>query len=136
MPTDLFLVDTSIWIMALRKDFQPAAKDRMEYLLIENRVAICEIIRLEILGGARTEKEFHMLKSRLNSLHHLETMWNDACQLAFTLRHKGVVVPYTDILIASSALYAGATLLHFDRHFDLIAGITDLIVESFPAPPK
>ena len=108
----------------------------MEYLLIENRVAICGIIRLEILGGARAEKEFYTLKSRLDSLHHLETIWNDACELAFTLRRKGVVVPYTDILIASSALSAGATLLHFDRHFDLIAGITDLNVESFPTPPK
>ena len=136
MPTDLFLVDTSVWVMALRKDFQPAAKDRMEYLLIENRVAICGIIRLEILGGARAEKEFYTLKSRLDSLHQLETIWNDACELAFTLRRKGVIVPYTDILIASSALSAGATLLHFDRHFDLIAGITDLNVESFPTPPK
>ena len=136
MPTDLFLVDTSVWVMALRKDFQPAAKDRMEYLLIENRVAICGIIRLEILGGTRAEKEFYTLKSRLDSLHHLETIWNDACELAFTLRRKGVIVPYTDILIASSALSAGATLLHFDRHFDLIAGITDLNVESFPTPPK
>lgn len=136
MPTDLFLVDTSVWILALRKDFQPAAKNRVEYLLIENRIAICDIIRLEILGGARTEKEFHMLKSRLDSLHHLETPWNDACEVAFTLRRKGVVVPYTDIMVASSALFAGATLLHFDRHFDLIAGITDLTVESFPTQPK
>jgi predicted nucleic acid-binding protein len=130
METDLFLVDTSVWIMVLRKDFQPDTKNRIEYLLAENRVAICDIIRLEILGGAKTEKEFLTLKSRLDSLHHLETMWNDACELAFTLRRKGIVVPYTDILIASSAIDAGATLLHFDHHFDLIAGVTDLIVES------
>jgi len=136
MPTDLFLVDTSVWIMVLRKDFQPDVKNRIEYLLTENRVAICDIIRLEILGGARTEQEFLILKSRLDSLHYLETMWNDACELAFTLRRKGIVVPYTDILIASSAIYSGTTLLHFDRHFDLIAGITDLNVESFPTPPK
>ena len=46
MPTDLFLVDTSVWIMVLRKDFQPDTKNRIEYLLAENRVAICDIIRL------------------------------------------------------------------------------------------
>jgi predicted nucleic acid-binding protein len=136
MPTNLFLVDTSIWIMVLRKDFQLAVKNRIEYLLTENRVAICDIIRLEILGGVRTEKEFSILKSRLDSLHHLETRWDDACELAFTLRRKGVVVPYTDILIAASAIYAGTILFHFDRHFDLIAGITNLLVESVPAPLK
>ena len=34
METDLFLVDTSVWIMVLRKDFQPDTKNRIEYLLI------------------------------------------------------------------------------------------------------
>jgi predicted nucleic acid-binding protein len=47
------------------------------------------------------------------------------------LHKKGITVPYTDILIASAALYSKATLLHADIHFDLIAKHTQLKVESF-----
>jgi hypothetical protein len=38
MPNDLFLIDTSAWILALRKDFLPEVKDRIEYLLKENAI--------------------------------------------------------------------------------------------------
>ncbi len=38
MPNNLFLVDTSAWILALRKDFQADVKDRIEYLLKENAI--------------------------------------------------------------------------------------------------
>ena len=37
------------------------------------------------------------------------------------LRTLGVTVPATDLIIASSARLAGAELLHFDGHFELIA---------------
>lgn len=135
MPIDLFLVDTSVWIMALRRDFMPAAKDRVEYLLLENKAAVCDMIRLELLGGTRTQKEFSKLRSRLSSLHQLETTWEDAYDLAFALRRKGVSVPHTDILIAASALSSGAILLHNDSHFDLIAANSSLSVEKLPGVP-
>ena len=42
-----------------------------------------------------------------------------------------MTVPATDPLIASVAQEHRLTLLHADRHFDLIAEKTDLIVESW-----
>ena len=44
MPNDLFIVDTSAWILALRKDFLPEVKDRIEYLLKENSLMTDAIV--------------------------------------------------------------------------------------------
>ena len=134
MPNNIFLVDTSVWIFALRKDFIPAVKDRISHLLKVNTILISGMIKLEILGGARSEKEFQRLKNRLDALDSIETtasLWENAYELAFKLRRKGITVPYTDILIAACALKREATLVHADVHFDLMADHIELNVESF-----
>ena len=59
------------------------------------------------------------------------SLWERAYDLAFSLRRKGITVPYTDILIAASALIMAATVVHADSHFDLIAHHCDIKVESF-----
>jgi predicted nucleic acid-binding protein len=134
MPNNLFLVDTSVWILALRKDFLPDVKDRVAYLLKENAIITSGMIKLELLGGTKEEKEFQRLKIRLDALEMVETntsLWERAYDLAFSLRRKGITVPYTDILIAASALIMAATVVHADSHFDLIAHQCDIKVESF-----
>jgi predicted nucleic acid-binding protein len=40
-----------------------------------------------------------------------------------------------DLLIAASAELTGATLLHMDKDFDLIANVTGQPVESLQHPP-
>ena len=49
MPSSRFLVDTSVWLLALRRNFLPAAKDRIDYLLKEDLVMTNGIVRLEII---------------------------------------------------------------------------------------
>ncbi len=68
MPASRFLVDTSGWICALRKDFIPEIKDRLDQLLEADLVITAGIIKLEILGGTRREKEFKLLKKRVDAL--------------------------------------------------------------------
>lgn len=134
MPHKLFLVDTSAWLFALKKDFNPVIKDRLDQLLKENLVITAGIIKLEILGGTKSEKEFQQLKMRLDALEECETdtpIWEKAYDLVFQLRRKGVTIPYTDILIATIALSHEATLLHVDAHFDLAAQFSSLKVESY-----
>jgi predicted nucleic acid-binding protein len=134
MPHNLFLVDTSAWLYALRKEFNPVIKDRLDLLLKENRVLTAGIIKLEILGGTKSEKEFQQLKMRLDALEELETdtsLWGKAFDLAFQLRRKGVSIPYTDILITATAQVHEATLLHVDAHFDMAAQYSELKVESY-----
>lgn len=134
MRSDLFLVDTSAWLLCLRRDFIPEVKDRMDHLLREDLIITAGIIQLELLGGTKTEREFQRLKQRLDALDSVETdfsLWQRACELAFELRRKGVTVPYTDILIAACALTTESTIVHADAHFDLMAKHLKLGVESF-----
>lgn len=133
MQNELFLVDTSVWIFALRKDPVPQIRDRIDALLREDVVVTAGIIKLEILSGARTEKEFHRLKSRLDALDSIETdesLWQKACEHGFVLRHRGFTIPSTDILIGTCALNAGAILVHADAHFDLMVKPLRLQTES------
>lgn len=127
------LIDTSVWILALRKSPVPVVKDEVEHLLAENRVAIVPMIWLELLGGTKSADEFNRLKSRLAALHQIpanEANWEAAAQLSLRLRQRGKVIPYTDILIGSAAILTNCLLLHADRHFDLMAEDTNLRVKS------
>jgi len=133
MINNLVLIDTSVWILALRRSPSPVVKDEVEHLLAENRVAIAPMVRLELLGGTKSSSEFNRLKSRLDALHQIPTNeadWELAAQLSFKLRQRGKVIPYTDILIGAAAIVTGCLLLHADRHFDLMAEDTDLNVRS------
>src|SRR4030042_3452793 len=134
MPNELFLVDTSVWIFALRKEPVVQIKDRIDSLLKEDTVITTGIIKLEILAGAKTEKEYRRLKSRLDALESIETddeLWRNACEYGFKLRRRGLTVPSTDVLIASCALQWGAVLLHADAHFDLMEKPLGLRNESY-----
>jgi predicted nucleic acid-binding protein len=127
------LVDTSAWILALKKQPNAIARNRVQELLIDSKVAIVLIISLELLGGVKSEKEFRRLKSRLAALYQIplgKSEWEEAARIAFELRRKGITIPYIDIIICAVALIHDLILLHADRHFDLMAEETSLKVES------
>ena len=108
--------------------------DRIDSLLKEDTVVTTGIIKLEILTGAKTEKEYRRLKSRFDALDSVETdeaLWQKACEHGFKLRRRGLTIPSTDVLIASCALQAGAILLHADAHFDLMVKPLGLQCESY-----
>ena len=133
MSNNLVIIDTSVWILALRKSPLEVIKDEVQHLLAENRVAIVPMIRLELLGGTRSTDEFSRLESRLDALHRIpidEANWEAAGQLSFRLRQRGKIIPYTDILIGAAAIISHSLLLHCDKHFDLMAEDTDLNVRS------
>jgi len=133
MPNNSFLIDTSAWLLALRKDFIPEVKDRIDRLLKHDVVITTGIIKLEIIGGARTQKEFQRLKNRFNALDDIGTdnsVWQKACELGFKLRRKGVTIPHTDILVAACALQSGSIIVHADTHFDMMVEHAVIKVES------
>lgn len=130
----LFLIDTSVWIYALRKDYIPKVKSYIEKLIDEDRVVINSIIKLELLAGTRTKKEFSRLKLRLDALPEIEinqVVWEAAQIMAFNLRRKGVGIPLIDIIILSSAKSSNSTLVHRDKHFKLAEKYIDINLESF-----
>ena len=129
-----FLVDTSAWLLVLRRNFVPVVKDRIDHLLKEDRIITTGIVRLELLSGTRTEKEYHRLKMRLDALETVETdnsLWLEASKLGFNLRRKGITIPHTDLLMGACALRTESVILHADAHYDMIADHTPLKVENF-----
>jgi len=134
MRGDLYLVDTSVWLEVLPPGGRSLdLRGRVDALLAADLVATTGVVRLELLGGARTEAEYRRLDSLLSALHCLpvdEERCGEAARLGFQLRRQGIALPFTDLLIAAVAMEAGATLLHRDRHFDVIAGHHPLKVES------
>jgi len=134
MANEVYLVDTSVWIFALRKQPVVEIRDRIDSLLKEDAVITTGMITLEILASAETEKEFRRLKSRFDALESVETddeVWRRACDYGFKLRRSGLTLPSADVLIASCALQAGAVLLHADTHFELMEKPLSLRSESF-----
>lgn len=118
------LVDTSAWILALRRQGSSRAREEVDRLIVHNLAATAGIIILEVLSGTRTQKEYRELKEDLQALIQLETTaqtWERASRLAYMLKRKGLTVPSTDILIMAIAVENGCRLLHADRHFDLMA---------------
>ena len=135
MQSNLYLLDTSVWLDVLPpRGGNTDLRVRVGALLTEDRVATTGMVRLELLGGARTEQEWDQLRDYLSALHQLavdEETWQEAAQMGFQLRRQGVTVPFTDLIIGAVAMRSGIVLLHRDRHFDLMAQHLPLQVDSY-----
>jgi hypothetical protein len=120
---DKYLVDTSIWIESLKRNGDVKIQQWMKRALLEERVVIAPIIKVEILSGAVNEKQFVELKEDLDALTVLgkePEVWEKTANLNFTLRRKGFNIPLTDVLISSWALIYDCVLAHQDRHYEMI----------------
>ena len=123
-----YLVDTTVWVMFLR-GMDERVKERLTVLLAEEMVFTTELIIMEILRGARSDKDYKMLHQDFLALPQLETdhyVWEKAWEISYKLRKNGVNVPLTDTMISTIAIHYGCTLLHSDKHFDMVAKYTEL----------
>jgi predicted nucleic acid-binding protein len=128
---DKVIIDTSAWIESFRpgpdKSFQRLVKD----LIIQQLVLLPGIIKAELLRGTKNKKEFDQLNQMLKGLTYLavdEDFWEKLSDFSFQLFRKGVVVPLTDTYIALLCVENHASLLHRDKHFDMIARKTKLTI--------
>jgi hypothetical protein len=131
----MYLIDSSVWIEYLRPSGSPKIKARVRKILESEGAVTCGIIVVEILRGARTEKDFKVLKDSLCSLPAIPIngeVIDRASRWGFLLDRKGKQVPTTDLIIASCA-HKKARLLHADRDFEVIASIGDLDQERLPS---
>jgi predicted nucleic acid-binding protein len=117
-----YMIDSSVWINYFREknyELTPFIKELME----KDQVYINGIIRIELLKGAKSEKNYRSLKSSLNGLHFLEIdkkLFDTISEAAFKLRTNGVTVPLTDLVIAVQCVENGLILINEDRHFEFI----------------
>ncbi len=129
------LVDSSAWLEFFKPAGKPLFKEVVAGLLKEMTIVIPGIIKVEILRGSRSHQEYEMLDSLLNGVQYLsvtEMFWARLSSFNYDLSRQGVNVPLPDAYIALLAIENDVELLHYDRHFDLIAGKTKLKVFKLP----
>lgn len=128
------MIDTSVWIYALRRKPNEAIKEAVNSLLARNAVAITEPITLELLSGFSNRQEKNKLSSRLDILTNFKvgsSTWKLAADLGVSLREKGVSIPYMDLIISAVAIENGVTLIHADTHYELVAKQSTLKTNNF-----
>jgi predicted nucleic acid-binding protein len=129
----LYLADTSAW------NRSTTVFDRWEEMVQAGALAVCPPVVLELLWSARTRSEYRDLAFELDRLPSLpldprvsRAATTAQAALAERSQHRGP--PAIDLLIAATAEVYGATVLHYDRHFDAIARATGQPAEWL-APP-
>jgi predicted nucleic acid-binding protein len=125
--TDLFLVDKSA---LARVDRHPAAREAFFALDETGTLATCAIIDLEIGYSARNLAAFESVSANRADLY-VDLPVTRAVgrrarevqrELARRGQHRGPGIP--DLIIAACAELHEATVVHYDRDFEMIAGIT------------
>ena len=124
----MILIDSSAWIEFLRNSGSPTCQ-RVEDLL-EERMATCDVIRMEVLAGARDEQHLQQLRrllARATNLPVEPVDYEMAAALFRTCRQQGHTVrKLIDCLIAAVAIRAGVPILHQDSDFEVLTKHTAL----------
>lgn len=124
----MVLVDSSVWIEALRRRGRLEVKVGLEGLLEAYEAQWCTPVRLEVLGGARRE-ERRLLGRYFSVIPYRrcdESDWDRAIVLAWRLRDQGLTIPWLDVLVSALALHDGTRLYAVDAHFKEVERLTDL----------
>ena len=125
----MILVDTSVIINYL-KDQKTEAVEQFEYILDKNLpYGINTFIYQEVLQGAKTDKEYNLLKEYFETipLYHLKygkKSYEQAALINIRCRENGITIrSMIDLLIAETAIENDLYLLHDDNDFINIAKV-------------
>jgi predicted nucleic acid-binding protein len=126
----MVLADTSAWFVSRRVE-GATARQALDELLLSSQVAICDMVRFELLYSARNAADMAATSINLDALYDCpvgKSQWERALDVYRRLAGQGRAhhrsVGYPDLLIAAAAEASGATVLHYDEDFDRIAAIT------------
>jgi predicted nucleic acid-binding protein len=115
----MVLVDSSVWIEALRRDGNVNVKLALENLLEEYEAAWCGPVKLEVLGGARVQDR-EKLEAQFECIPYFQmkdSAWDNAKKIAWRLRDRGCNPPWNDVLIATLSVLAECRVYSIDKHF-------------------
>ncbi len=117
----MYLVDTSVWIHALRPGGHPVIRELLKPLVASGETALTEWIVLELMTGLRTSERKETLLRWLEPVTSLSfdpTWWEQAWDVAATLRKRGVSPTAADCYIATVAMSHQVPLIHCDSDFE------------------
>jgi predicted nucleic acid-binding protein len=115
------MVDTSVWIDALRRSASPVSV-ALRSLLVADRARTCGPVVFEIQRGLRP-KERSLVLPLLEAVRRVpfgDEDFSRAAALDSRLRSGGETLPAMDLLIAAACLHHGLPLMTLDRHFDRV----------------
>ena len=118
------LIDTSVWIEAMREHGDEFWRGRVQAVLREDRARFCDLVRLELWNGVRAGAERRWLlelEQVVETVPTHEAVWQEAYKLTRQARQGGLTLPATDLVVAACARVHGLDLLHQDKHFDRLA---------------
>ncbi len=134
----MILIDTSAWVEFLR-DTGSEVCNRVDAIL-DDEIATCHPIRMEVLAGARDERHLQNLRGLLarGSLIPTEpTDYEEAAALFRACQRRGETVrKLIDCLIAATAIRRSTPVLHSDSDFEVLARHTALQVERPSGPHR
>lgn len=117
----MYLVDTSVWIHALRRRGNVEIRSRLRALVLAGETAVTEWIVLELMAGvSRSEDAKDVLERFLpvTMIPFRQEWWAKAWDLAADLRKHGVTPSAADCLIATVALESSVPVIHCDQDFE------------------
>jgi predicted nucleic acid-binding protein len=134
----VIVVDTSAWVELLRSTRSTVHQALRRLILERADLAVTEIVVMEILAGARDAHEERELRGRLFAYRLLPLRgiagYEQAAELHRACRSAGETVrTVTDCLVAVPTIEAGATLLHADADFEVLARHSTLRLEPLEA---
>ena len=128
----MILADSNVFI-----DFWNNPTDSIVRVFEQEEIAICGVVRAELLHGAVSEKDIQTITTVLEAFeeYNLEKSdWQTLGEQLYKLRTKGITVPFQDAVIASIAIKHKLPVWTGDRHFALIQNVlTDLEIYSVAA---
>jgi predicted nucleic acid-binding protein len=130
----VFIADTSAWSRADR--FSQALRGEWKQALVNDQIAACSPIVLEILYSARTPSEYDEWANRLGAMRRLATMNADAHWVLVEgyreIAHQGDhrSIPFPDLMAAAAATAHHWGVLRYDGHFDRLAHLQAFSFDS------
>lgn len=118
------MVDTNVYIDLLR-----SKQDAVNILYRwagDRNLAVCGMIRLEVLRGVKSPKLLTKLSAFMDVMCNVPSnfsLWSEATDLAWKLDRQGITIPGSDVVIAASALRLDAAVMTSDAHFCRIEGL-------------
>jgi predicted nucleic acid-binding protein len=118
----MIVVDSSVWIAHLR-DSDTAEVRKLRALDDPDQILIGDLILLEVLQGARSERLASLIEQQLRQFE-IASMLSPALAPRIArnyrfLRDRGVTARKTiDMIISTFCIEGGHQLLHADRDFD------------------
>ena len=118
----MILVDTSVWVAALRSRDGDEAGALMG-LLDDDNVALAAPVRIEILSGA-SQRELPRLQRLLSALpvwYPGRSTWDLATAWIEIASSRGERFGFADLLIGATATERGGPVWSLDRDFDRLS---------------